>query len=270
MRALQELRPLRPAFVSVTYGAGGSTREKTLEIVSRLKSDFGLEAMAHFTCVDATREELRATLDEMRDAGRQERAGAARRPAAGRGAVDEDRGRPRVLARADRADRRRATTSRSAGPASPRCTSTPSTPRATCATSRRRSTRARASSSRSSSSTTPLLRLRRAGARHRASTCRSCPASCRSRTSGRSSGSRRCAASDDPRRAARALEARADEPEAVAEFGVAYATLQCAELLAQRRARDPLLHAQPLARDAGDPQRAQAACARGRPAAPSR
>src|SRR3954451_20075916 len=68
-RALAELRPLDPAYVSVTYGAGGSTRGKTLEIVRRIKEEFGLEAMAHFTCVGATTEELRSTLDEMRDAG---------------------------------------------------------------------------------------------------------------------------------------------------------------------------------------------------------
>jgi len=67
--ALSDLRPLEPAFVSVTYGAGGSTRAKTLEIVRRIKRDFGLEAMAHFTCVAATVPELRATLDEMRAAG---------------------------------------------------------------------------------------------------------------------------------------------------------------------------------------------------------
>ncbi len=67
--ALAELRPLEPAFVSVTYGAGGSTRDKTIEIVKRLKDEWGLEAMAHFTCVGATVPELRATLDELRDAG---------------------------------------------------------------------------------------------------------------------------------------------------------------------------------------------------------
>jgi methylenetetrahydrofolate reductase (NADPH) len=67
--ALRELKPLAPSFVSVTYGAGGSSREKTIEIVKRIKEEFGLEAMAHFTCVGATEAELRATLDEMRDAG---------------------------------------------------------------------------------------------------------------------------------------------------------------------------------------------------------
>jgi methylenetetrahydrofolate reductase (NADPH) len=68
-RALSELRELEPAFVSVTYGAGGSTREKTIEIVKRIKDEYGLEAMAHFTCVGATVPELRATLEEMRAAG---------------------------------------------------------------------------------------------------------------------------------------------------------------------------------------------------------
>jgi methylenetetrahydrofolate reductase (NADPH) len=67
--ALSELRTLDPAFVSVTYGAGGSTREKTIEIVHRIRAELGLEAMAHFTCVGATVPELRATLDQMLAAG---------------------------------------------------------------------------------------------------------------------------------------------------------------------------------------------------------
>ena len=67
--ALAELVQLEPAFVSVTYGAGGSTREKTIEIVKRIADRYGLEAMAHFTCVGATVPEIRATLDEMRAAG---------------------------------------------------------------------------------------------------------------------------------------------------------------------------------------------------------
>jgi methylenetetrahydrofolate reductase (NADPH) len=67
--ALAALRPLAPDFVSVTYGAGGSTRGKTLEIVSRIRDEIGLEAMAHFTCVGATVHDLRSTLDEMREHG---------------------------------------------------------------------------------------------------------------------------------------------------------------------------------------------------------
>jgi methylenetetrahydrofolate reductase (NADPH) len=67
--ALGELRQLDPSFVSVTYGAGGSTRTKTIEIVKRIKDDWGLEAMAHFTCVGATVAQLHATLDETAQAG---------------------------------------------------------------------------------------------------------------------------------------------------------------------------------------------------------
>ena len=67
--ALNDLKPLEPSFVSVTYGAGGSRRAKTIEIVKRIRDDFGLEAMAHFTCVGATVDELRDTLDQMRAAG---------------------------------------------------------------------------------------------------------------------------------------------------------------------------------------------------------
>src|SRR5918998_341355 len=69
--ALAALSTLDPTFVSVTYGAGGTAAQKvqTIDIVSRMKQDFGLEAMAHFTCVGATTEELRSTLDLMRDRG---------------------------------------------------------------------------------------------------------------------------------------------------------------------------------------------------------
>jgi methylenetetrahydrofolate reductase (NADPH) len=68
-RALAALKPLAPDFVSVTYGAGGTTRDKTIEIVSHIRDDLGLEAMAHFTCVGATVDQLRATLDEMTSLG---------------------------------------------------------------------------------------------------------------------------------------------------------------------------------------------------------
>ena len=70
-RALAELSRLEPTFVSVTYGAAGSTTEKrkTIDIVRHLKRDYGMEAMAHFTCVSATAVELREILDTMRAAG---------------------------------------------------------------------------------------------------------------------------------------------------------------------------------------------------------
>ncbi|MGH9628616.1 MAG: methylenetetrahydrofolate reductase [NAD(P)H] [Bryobacteraceae bacterium] len=68
-KTIADLHPLAPDFVSVTYGAGGSTREKTLDIVTRIKRDTGIEAMAHLTCVGATKEELRAVLDRLVEAG---------------------------------------------------------------------------------------------------------------------------------------------------------------------------------------------------------
>ena len=65
--ALEELRGMAPTFVSVTYGAGGTVDEKhkTVETVARIKERYGLEAMAHFTCVGATVDELRQMLDRM-------------------------------------------------------------------------------------------------------------------------------------------------------------------------------------------------------------
>lgn len=56
--SLHRLAPLAPKFVSVTYGAGGSTRERTLRLVSKITNETGIETAAHLTCVGATREEI--------------------------------------------------------------------------------------------------------------------------------------------------------------------------------------------------------------------
>src|SRR6516225_9264000 len=69
LRTIANLRDLRPSFVSVTYGAGGTTREKTIEIVTRIKREHGIEAMAHLTCVGHAREEIAAILDRLAAAG---------------------------------------------------------------------------------------------------------------------------------------------------------------------------------------------------------
>ena len=57
-RALERLQAYQPSFVSCTYGAGGSTQSRTLEICRRVQLDFGLPATSHFTCVGSTRQEL--------------------------------------------------------------------------------------------------------------------------------------------------------------------------------------------------------------------
>lgn len=68
MSTAAALQPLKPAFVSVTYGAGGSTRTRTLDVVKAMKRELGLEAMAHLTCVGATVDELRTVLRELESA----------------------------------------------------------------------------------------------------------------------------------------------------------------------------------------------------------
>ena len=68
-RSLEQLAPLAPDFVSVTYGAGGSTRARTLELVARIKRELAIEPMAHLTCVGATRDELARTIDQLGDQG---------------------------------------------------------------------------------------------------------------------------------------------------------------------------------------------------------
>jgi len=62
---LEDLSGLEPGFVSVTYGAGGSTRDRTLQLVTEIKATTGIEAMAHLTCVGHTREELNEVIDRL-------------------------------------------------------------------------------------------------------------------------------------------------------------------------------------------------------------
>jgi methylenetetrahydrofolate reductase (NADPH) len=66
---VEALRPLAPAYVSVTCGAGGSSRESTVDLVKRLKGESEVEAMAHVTCVGSSRDEIAAVLDEVAAAG---------------------------------------------------------------------------------------------------------------------------------------------------------------------------------------------------------
>ena len=67
--AVLELAPLDPSFVSVTYGAGGSTRERTHATVSRIVSETGLTAAAHLTCVAASKDEIADVADRYWEAG---------------------------------------------------------------------------------------------------------------------------------------------------------------------------------------------------------
>jgi methylenetetrahydrofolate reductase (NADPH) len=69
MQTLRDLHELQPGFVSVTYGAGGSTQTTTTELVSRIRRETQIEAMAHLTCAGHDAEELGAVLDRLAQAG---------------------------------------------------------------------------------------------------------------------------------------------------------------------------------------------------------
>src|ERR1041385_8375186 len=66
---IRGLHDLHPSFVSVTYGAGGSTRDKTIDLVAEIQRHYGVEAMAHLTCVGASQEEIAAVLGRLQTAG---------------------------------------------------------------------------------------------------------------------------------------------------------------------------------------------------------
>jgi methylenetetrahydrofolate reductase (NADPH) len=68
-QTLKTLSSLHPDFVSVTYGAGGSTRDRTVELTGWIKQELGIEAMAHLSCVGATEDRLREILDQVEEAG---------------------------------------------------------------------------------------------------------------------------------------------------------------------------------------------------------
>src|SRR6266567_7414610 len=68
-KTIPALLPLRPDYCSVTYGAGGGTREKTLMIVDRIQREHKLTAMAHLTCVNATREQTSEVIAQIRTLG---------------------------------------------------------------------------------------------------------------------------------------------------------------------------------------------------------
>ena len=88
-QAISELEPYRPTFVSVTYGAGGSTRDTTVRVTGRIAAETSMTAMAHLTCVGHTRGGARGRPRRVRRRRHRQRDGAARRP---RGGAARDRG----------------------------------------------------------------------------------------------------------------------------------------------------------------------------------
>ncbi|MBQ4322673.1 MAG: methylenetetrahydrofolate reductase [Clostridia bacterium] len=68
-QAVHEIAALKPAFMSVTYGAGGGTSKYTLEISKRIKKDHGVPTLAHLTCVSSTKASVHARIQDMKEAG---------------------------------------------------------------------------------------------------------------------------------------------------------------------------------------------------------
>ncbi len=68
-KVIETLKEWDPSFISVTYGAGGSTRDKTVEIASTIKNELGAEVLTHLTCVQSTRDDIAAILDELKEKG---------------------------------------------------------------------------------------------------------------------------------------------------------------------------------------------------------
>ena len=66
-RTIDELAKLKPDFISVTYGAGGSTKGKTVEIASKIKNEYGIEAVAHLTCISSSKEEVIAMCKQLKE-----------------------------------------------------------------------------------------------------------------------------------------------------------------------------------------------------------
>ncbi|WP_324825511.1 methylenetetrahydrofolate reductase [NAD(P)H] [Sinanaerobacter sp. ZZT-01] len=65
-KTLDELQGLKPDFISVTYGAGGKAKDRTVEIASKIKSDYGIESLAHLTCISSTKEQIKNIFAEMK------------------------------------------------------------------------------------------------------------------------------------------------------------------------------------------------------------
>ena len=68
MATIDALSVLRPDFISVTYGAAGGSRSYTVEIADTIKNKYGIEALAHLTCINSTRDEVAAILDRLQKA----------------------------------------------------------------------------------------------------------------------------------------------------------------------------------------------------------
>ena len=258
-RRCRALRELEPDFVSVTYGAGGSTRGRTLELTKWIKQELGIEAMAHLSCVGATREELRVILDSIADAGIENVLALRGDPPRGETEWRPHPGRPALLDRAGRADLGPVPDQRRRGllPGGPSRGARPGArPALPQAEGRRRRLvpdhpavlRQRA-----------LLPVRRGGAGGRDRRPDHPRDHADHRRGPDQDDHRTCAAPRSPTRCSSSSSSARPIPSAVLQLGRLLRHAAVRRAAGPRRARDPLLHAEPLAGHAGDPLGAEAA-----------
>lgn len=69
LAATEKIAALKPAFISVTYGAGGGTSKNTVSIASHIRDDFGVTSLAHLTCVSSTKEEVHRVIEQLKEKG---------------------------------------------------------------------------------------------------------------------------------------------------------------------------------------------------------
>ena len=69
LAATEKIAALKPAFISVTYGAGGGTSKNTVKIASKIKDDYGVSSLAHLTCASSTKEEVHQVINRLKENG---------------------------------------------------------------------------------------------------------------------------------------------------------------------------------------------------------
>ena len=252
---LDALRNDEPDFVSVTYGALGTTRDRTLDIVKWIKQDLDIEAMAHFTCVGATREELSQTLTEMAESGVDNVLALRGDPPQGETEWKPTEG--GLLYSTELIELLQSEFEFAVGAAAfpevhPEAESAqvrPGVPEGQAG--RRRQLLHHPAVLRQR----VLLRLRGEGPRHGHHRADHPGHHARDQRA-QHQAHHRAVQVRDPEAFERELDRREDDTEAVEDLGVAYSTLQCVDLLSRGAPGHPLLHAEPLARDARHPGRA--------------
>ena len=235
---IAQLQTLKPSFVSVTYGAGGSTRERTHDLIVRIQRETKLTAVSHLTCVCHTEDEIAAILDRYAQSSIENILALGGDPPRTMANYDRSRDAFQYAEQLVRFIRSHAAVARPDGDSAsgsrgfPKDIPRPPTASRSWTISSARWMPAPTTFAPSSFSATPISTISASGASWPASGCRSSPGSCRSppRKTWRGWPSWPWARGF-PARLLRAIDRCDDDPKAVAKVGVHWATEQCRDLL---------------------------------------